>query len=223
MIEIWGRRNSSNVIPVMWAVAETGRDFRRHDAGGSFGGLNTPAYLAMNPNGLVPTLHDGDAVIWESHAIIRYLAAQYSAGDLWDPDPAKRSLSDRWLEWAKSTGNPAIMGLFFSIVRTEPEARDPAVIAKFTEAAAKVWTVLDAHLAQQPYLGGDRLTMGDLPLGSLAHRYFHMDVARPDLPNVAAWYERLTQRPAYAEHCMIELGANPAEWNALERAGANPA
>ena len=223
MIEIWGRRNSSNVIPAMWALAETGREYRRHDVGGSFGGLNTPAYLAMNPNGLVPTLVDGDAVIWESNAIIRYLAAKYCEGGLWDEDPAKRSLADRWLEWAKSTGNPATMGLFFATTRTEPEKRDPAVIAKFTESAAKAWTFLDHHLSAQPYLAGESFTMGDISFGSLAHRYFHMDVARPDLPHVKAWYGRLAERPAYAEHCMIEFGANPEEWLALERAGANPA
>ena len=222
MIEIWGRRNSSNVVPVLWAVAESGVDFRRHDAGGSFGGLDTPEYRALNPNRLVPTLVDGDTVIWESIAIIRYLAAKYGAGGLWDPDPAKRSLADRWLDWAKSTGNPPTMGLFFATVRTEPAARDAAAIARLTEAAAKTWRFLDDHLADKSYLAGDHLTMGDLPLGALAYRYFHMDVERPDVPHVTAWYERLVARPAYAAHCMIDFGANPAEWHALERAGANP-
>mgnify|MGYP002527179708 CR=1 FL=1 len=223
MIEIWGRRNSSNVIPILWAVAESGQAYRRHDVGGSFGGLDTPESFAMNPNGLVPTLVDGDTVIWESTTIIRYLAAQYCAGGLWDPDPAKRALADRWMYWAKSTGGPAIIGLVFATVRTEPDARDPAAIERLTEATTEVWQFLDRHLADKPYLAGDHLTMGDLPLGALAHRYFHMDVARPDLPNVAAWYGRLCERPAYAEHCMIDFGADPAEWLALERAGANPA
>ncbi len=223
MIEIWGRRNSSNVIPVLWAVGESGQDFLRHDVGGSFGGLDTPDYRAMNPNSLVPTLVDDGFVVWESCATIRYLGAKYSSGDLWDEDPARRSLADRWMEWAKSTGNVATMGLFFATVRTETEARNPTTVAKYTEATTRVWQFLDAQLAERPYLAGDRLTMGDIPLGALAHRYFHMDVARPDLPHVKAWYERLAQRPAYAEHCMIEFGANLAEWNALERAGANPA
>ena len=223
MIEVWGRRNSSNVVPVMWAVSETGQDYRRHDVGGSFGGLDTPAYRALNPNGLVPTLVDGDTVIWESNAIVRYLAAKYCADRLWDTDPAKRSLADRWMEWGKSTGAPATMGLFFATVRTEPAQRDTAAIERLTEAAAKVWTFLEAQLADQPYLAGDRLSMGDIPMGALAHRYFQMDVARPVLPNVAAWYERLTQRSAYAEHCMIDFGADPAAWLSLERAGANEA
>ncbi len=206
----------------MWAVAETGKAYRRQDVGGSFGGLDTPDYRAMNPNGLVPTLVDGDVTLWESNAIIRYLAAKYCAESLWDPDPAKRALADRWMEWAKSTGNIATMGLFLATVRTEPDARDPAAIEKFTDATAKVWQFLDGHLADKAYLAGDSLTMGDFPLGALAHRYFHMDVARPNLPNVAAWYDRLRERPAYAEHCMIDFGADPAEWLALERAGANP-
>ena len=223
MIEIWGRRNSSNVIPVLWAAAESKVEFCRHDVGGSFGGLDTPEYRALNPNGLVPTLVDDGFVVWESNVIIRYLAAKYCSDSLWDSDPVRRSLADRWLEWAKSTASPAIMGLFWALVRTETEARDAAKIARLTEATSKVWLFLDAHLADQPYLAGDRLTMGDLPLGSLAHRYFHMDVARPELPNVAAWYGRLCERPAYGEHCMIEFGSDLTEWNALERAGANPA
>ena len=223
MIEIWGRRNSSNVIPVLWAVAEPGQAYRRHDVGGSFGGLESPEYRAINPNGLVPSLVDGDVTIWESNAIIRYVAAKYGSGGLWDDDPARRSLADRWLDWAKTTANPPAMGLFWATVRTEPAARDGDTIAKLTEATAKVWQFLDAHLAERPYLAGDRLTMGDLPLGALAHRYFQMDVERPDLPHVRAWYERLCERPAYAAHCMLDFGADPAEWLALERAGANPA
>ncbi len=223
MLEIWGRRNSSNVIPVMWAVGETGAAYRRHDVGGSFGGLDTPEYLAMNPNGLVPTLSDDGEILWESNAIVRYLAAKYCADDLWHADPARRSLSDRWMEWAKSTGVVATMGVFFATVRTEPDKRDPAAIARFAEAAARNWRFVDAQLSGRPYLAGDSLTMGDIPLGALVHRYFQLDVARPELPHVRAWYDRLSERPAYREHCMIDFGANPAEWHALERAGANPA
>ncbi len=223
MLEIWGRRNSSNVIPAMWAVGETGVAWRRHDVGGSFGGLDTPEYLAMNPNGLVPTLSDDGHIVWESNAIIRYLSAKYCADSLWQADPARRSLSDRWMEWGKSTGVVATMGVFFATVRTEPDKRDAAKIARFTEAAAKNWQFLDGQLSDRPFLAGDSLTMGDIPMGALAHRYFHMDVARPELPHVRAWYDRLAERPAYREHCMIDFGANPAEWHALERAGANPA
>ena len=223
MLEVWGRRNSSNVIPVMWAVGETGEAYRRHDVGGSFGGLDTPEYLAMNPNGLVPTLNDNGHIVWESSAIIRYLAAKYGADSLWHADPALRSLSDRWMEWTKSTGAVATMGAFFATVRTEPDKRDPTKIARFAEAAAKNWQFLDAQLSDRPYLAGDSLSMGDIPLGALVHRYYQLDVARPDLPHVKAWYDRLAERPAYREHCMIDFGANPAEWHALERAGANPA
>ena len=221
MLEIWGRRNSSNVIPIMWAVGETGEAWRRHDAGGSFGGLDTPEYRAMNPNGLVPTLSDDGFVVRESNAIIRYLAAKYDVSGLWAADPAQRSLADRWMEWHKSTGSLATMAVFFATVRTEPADRDQAYIARKVEAAAGNWQFVDAQLAERPYLAGDSLTMGDLPMGALAHRYFQLDIDRPSLPHVTTWYERLAERPAYAEHCMFELGANPAEWLSLERAGAN--
>ena len=115
------------------------------------------------------------------------------------------------------------MGVFFATVRTEPDKRDPAAIARFAEAAARIWQFLDAQLSGRPFLAGDSLTMGDIPLGALVHRYFQLDVARPELPHVRAWYDRLSERPAYREHCMIDFGANPAEWHALERAGATPA
>ena len=118
MLEIWGRRNASNVIPVMWAIGELDIPYLRHDVGGSFGGLDTAEYLAMNPNGRIPTITDDGCILWESNAIIRYLSAKYGEGSLWNPDPAIRSSADRWMEWFKTTEKAISQGFdrsrFFS-------------------------------------------------------------------------------------------------------------
>ena len=219
MLEIWGRRNASNVIPVMWAIGEMGITYLRHDVGGSFGGLDTAEYRAMNPNGRIPTITDDGCTLWESNAIIRYLSAKYGEGSLWNPDPAIRSLADRWMEWFKTTAYPHYIKLFWAIARTEPAHRDPAVIAASAKALGDSLQILDAQLATHPYVAGDSLTMGDIPFGPAAYRYFNLDIERPELPNVSAWYRRLCDRSAYQEHAMIPFGRNPAEWDTLERAG----
>ncbi len=218
MLEVWGRRNASNVIPVMWAIGEMDIPHVRHDVGGSFGGLDTPEYLAMNPNGSIPTITDGGCTLWESNAIVRYLAAKYGDGILWDSDAAARSLADRWMEWFKTTAYPNYIKLFWAVVRTEPTHRDPGAIAAYAEALGESLKILDAHLAAHAYVAGDGLTMGDIPFGPAAYRYFNLDVERPELPNVTAWYRRLCGRPAYREHVMIPFGRNPAEWYGFERA-----
>ena len=216
MLEIWGRRNSSNVIPVMWAVGELGLPHRRHDAGGSFGGLDRPDYLAMNPNGRIPTINDEGFVLWESNAIVRYLCRRYGQGGLLPDSEAECAVADQWMEWCKTTPYPDCIALFWAIVRTEPVSRDPAVIRARHDSLVKALKILEAHLAGRTYVAGDRVTMADMPLGPMIHRYFDLDVAHADFPNVRAYYERLRERPAFREHAMIPFGRNPAEWYRLE-------
>ena len=102
MLEIWGRRNSGNAIPVMFAVGELGLNYKRHDVGGSFGGLDTAAYAQLNPNRKIPTVNDNGRVIWESQTIIRYLAREYGSGTLWPEDSYELAMADQWMEWALS-------------------------------------------------------------------------------------------------------------------------
>ncbi len=220
MLEVWGRRNASNVMPVMWAIGELALPHRRHDVGGSFAGPDDPAYLAINPHGRIPTIVDGDCALWESNAIILYLAARYGEGGLWHPDPATRSVADRWMEWLKTTVYPSYIELFWAIVRTEPAHRNRTAILALADSLAGALRTLDAHLADHPYVAGDHLTMGDIPFGPAIYRYLHLEIERPDLPNLAAWYRRLSDRPAYREHVMVPFGRNPAEWYVLERANA---
>ena len=204
MLEIWGRKYSSCVIPVMWAVGEIELDHVLHVSGGSFGGLDTLEYGRMNPNREIPTICDDSLVLWESHAIVRYLAQSYGQGKLWPLNPAERAVSDQWMEWCKSHAFPAVFPLFLSTVRTEPEKRDMAAIAAKAEEAGKLLRILD-----------DRL--GDIPLGAVIYRYFNVDVDRPALNNISAWYDKLCTRPAFQQHVMNFFGTNPQEWLELER------
>ncbi len=221
MLEIWGRPYSSNVIPVIWCANELNLDYTLQLAGGSFGKLDTDDYQTINPNRMIPAIRDGDFSLWESHAIVRYLCSQYSAGELWPKDSKTRALADQWMEWSASLAFPPVIQLFFATVRTQPEARDLSKINSLRDQAAKTLSLLDSHLSQQDYVAGEHFTMGDIPLGCVTYRYFNVDVERPNLPHLEAWYQRLCQRPAYQQHVMRFFGTNPTEWQALENACAS--
>ena len=221
MLEIWGRPYSSNVIPVIWTANELGLEYTLQLAGGSFGKLDTPEFAQINPNRMIPAIRDGDFALWESLAIVRYLCDSYGAGGLSPADPQTRAVADQWMEWSASRAFMPVIYLFFATVRTQPADRDPAKIAALRDEAHAALTILDGHLARQPYVCGASFTMGDIPLGCIAYRYFTVDVERPALPHVEAWYQRLTERPAYQAHVMRHFGTNPDEWAALEKACAS--
>ena len=220
MITVWGRRNSMNVQKVMWALGELDLPYQRQDVGGSFGGTDGDAYRNMNPNGLVPTIQDGDLVLWESNAVVRYLARSYGADELWPADAAGQARADQWMDWAISTFGPPFFGAFFHLIRLPAEKADPEVVASGVRACARMLGLLDRRLSASPYLGGDSLTVADIPLGAMAYRYFNLDIERPEAPNVAAWFARLQSRPAYQKHVMIPFGSNVEEWQTLEAASA---
>ncbi len=205
MLEIWGRPNSINVQKVMWTVAELGLPHRRIDAGGPFGGLDTETYGRLNPNRRIPTLVDDGVVVWESNAIVRYLAARYGAGDLWPEDPAERALADRWMDWQIAEVMPHLHPVFWNLVHTPPERRDRAAVARGAEALARVWAVADGWLEERPWLAGARFTMGDIPLGCAYWRYRSLEIPRPGLPRFEAWFARLAERPAFRTHVMLPL------------------
>lgn len=205
MLKVWGRANSLNVQKVMWAVAELGVAHERIDVGGAFGGLSTPTFVEMNPNRLIPVLEDGDTVVWESNAIVRYLAARYGAGGLWPEDPGRRAMADRWMDWQLTTIQPHLSPIFLGLIRTPEAERDMGAIAAHAERLGEAMRILDTHLATRPFVAGDALTMGDIPLGCVWWRYANLAIARPDLPNLEAWHQRLTAREPYRRHVMIPL------------------
>ena len=218
MLEILGRPYSSNVIPVIWTANELGLKYTLQLAGGSFGKLDTQQYAQINPNRMIPAIRDGNFALWESLAIVRYLCDRYGADNLSPADPQTRAIADQWMEWSASKAFAPVIYLFFATVRTQPADRDLAKIAVLRDEANEALIILDAHLADRPYVCGDRFTMGDIPLGCVAYRYFNVDVDRPALPNVEAWYQRLAERAPFRDHVMRHFGTNPDEWAALEKA-----
>lgn len=218
MIEIFSRRNSSNVLPVMWTLGELDISYKRHDVGGSFGGTKTPDYLALNPNGRIPTIRDGKFVLWESNAIVRYLCRKYDKTNHLLPSTEEfYALADQWMDWYKTTLYPPYIDLFWSIVRTEPALRSEVVIADRHRATQPALQVLNDHLSETSYMVADRLTMADIPIGCLIYRYFKLELDRPEYLAIDAWYKRLCERPAYHEHVLFPFGTNPAEWYRYER------
>ncbi len=206
MIKIWGRRNSFNVQKVLWLVGELGIEFEHVPAGGSFGRLDEPAFRALNPHGRIPVIEDGAVVVWESHAILRYLAASYGRGGLWGDDPADRAAVDQWMEWSQTTLQPELLnGVFWGYFRTPPAQRDLAAIELSVRRCAQHYRLLDRLLAQHPFVAGAELSLADIPIGTSLYRYFGMDIEHPSVPNVQAWYRRLQQRPAYREHVMVSF------------------
>jgi glutathione S-transferase len=206
MLRIWGRTSSSNVMKVLWLCEELGIPFERVDAGGAFGRTKEPGYLAMNPNALVPTIEDGDFVLWESNAIMRYLARSRAPGSGIYPGDAKVAADcDRWLDWQLGTLNPPMTTIFFTYVRIPEPERDMAAAATARDAAEALWRMVDAKLAGGDFVCGASFTIADIALGIYAWRWFNLPVARAPMPRLAAWFERLKARPGYAKHVALPM------------------
>jgi glutathione S-transferase len=205
MLKIWGRTNSINVQKVLWCCGELGLDYERIDAGMQFGVNNTPEYRAMNPNGLVPTIDDAGFVLWESHAIVRYLARKHGLGSLWPDDPRAAADADRWMEWYSTTVWQHVRPIFWTLVRTPPEKRNMAEVEENRQKLAGVLTIADARLKDRDYLAGASFTMADIPLGVACFRWFNLPIERPALTNLAHWFTRISHRPEFQKHCAMPL------------------
>jgi glutathione S-transferase len=144
-------------------------------------------------------------VLWESNAVVRYLAAKHGAGGLWPDDLRTRAAADQWMDWQVSTFWPAIRALFMGLVRTPEAERDHQAIETSRQKTAEVLGIVDAHLASRPFLAGDALTIGDIPLGCGIWRWMALPIERPPLPNVQRWFDALAQRPAYKKVVMLPL------------------
>jgi len=204
MLKIWGRISSINVRKVVWCAQELGLAFERVDAGRDFGIVQTPAYRALNPNSLVPTIEDvlddgGRVVLWESNVVVRYLCARHASGTLYPEPLAARFDAERWMDWQQTTLNPAGRDAFMQWVRTPADRRDAAAAARSVADTERLLTRLDAHLAARTHMTGDRFTMADVPIGCELHRWFGLPPAeykRPAWPNVERYFAMLRARPA---------------------------
>jgi glutathione S-transferase len=198
-ITVWGRKSSVNVQSVLWALDELSLDYVRHDAGFVYGVVDTPEFRAMNPNGLVPVLIDGEREpIFESAAIVRYLGAQYGAEPFWPQDPASRAQVDKWAEWAKlNFGAPFILTVFWKLVRTRADQINYETLQRSLDQVEAVLAHADAKLAKSRYIAGDEFSFADIMLGYALFRYFDIDVVRRAMPNLRRYYDLLGKRPAY--------------------------
>ena len=202
MITFYGRKTSDNVQKAWWMLLETGQPFEHIERGGRFGGLDDPEFLALNPHGRVPLLVDGATSVWESTAIIRYLAAQYCAPAIWPPSPRDRAEVDKWMDWAQSRLYPASNRLFWLSVRTPVEDQDAGKIAATADDLNGSMLRLESQLEGRNYLTGDSLSLADIVAGATLYRYIENPNDKPGLPNVLKWYGRLRDRPAYQEAVM---------------------
>lgn len=201
MIKIWGRNTSSNVQKAMFAVGELNLAHKRIDIGGPFGMNKEPPYLALNPNGLVPTLEEDDGfLLWESNSIIRYLAAKYGAGTLEPSDLYARALAGKWMDWQLSVLGPALTPVFWGLIRTPVEQRDHKAIADGKVKTTAAVRILDEQFAKTPYAAGDVFSMGDIPIAIMCYRYRELVPERPAFPNFERWYAAISTRPAFRDH-----------------------
>jgi glutathione S-transferase len=201
VLKIWGRANSVNVQKVLWCLAELDLAYERFDAGMAFGRNHEPDYLAMNPNARVPTLVDGDFVLWESNSVMRYLCLAYDAGSPIYPKGAKRRAGvDRWLDWTLSTLQPVDRPVFWALVRTPAAERDMAAIQRDADAEAVVWQVAERYLATNRFIEGDDFTLADIALGAYARRWFGVEgVTKPKLPHLERWFAQFSTRPGFVK------------------------
>jgi glutathione S-transferase len=200
MLKIWGRTTSSNVQKVMWAVGELGLKYERIDIGGPFGKNKEPAYLAMNPNGLVPTLEEEDGfLLWESNSVVRYLTAKHRS-PLEPADLRTRAHAQKWMDWQLAVAGPAIFPVFWGLVRTPPEKRDQASIDAGKVKINEAMKILDAQLAKTQFVASDAFSYGDIPVGIIAHRYVSLVTDRPAMKGLERWHAALLARPAYKQH-----------------------
>jgi len=199
VLRIWGRISSVNVQKVVWAADELGLACERTEAGGAFGVVATPEYRRMNPNGLVPVIEDDGFVLWESNAIVRYLAAKHAPGTLWPGDLRRRADADRWMDWQATTFTPAMRDAFWQLVRTPADKRDAAALEASRAASEKAAALLDAHMAGRAFVAGESFTAADIVLGCAAHRWLHLPLAREPRPEMERWYASLGARPGAAQ------------------------
>lgn len=207
MITVWGRNNSTNTKKVLWTLEELGLPYEQVMAGMEYGKNTDAGFLALNPNGLVPLLQDGetDLILWESNAIVRYLAAQYGEGRLWPPVPAKRAIGDKWLDWANQTLAPVHRVLLTGLVRTPEEKRDHSTLYEKQLQCEELLLLMDEALADQPWFSGGQFGLGDIALAPFIWNLDHMGLPWQPRPNLERWKEQLAKRPAYEKIVMIEV------------------
>ncbi|PWC12608.1 glutathione S-transferase family protein [Brenneria corticis] len=205
MIQVWGRKTSSNVQALMWCLGELGLDYNRYDIGHKYGGNDTPEFLAMNPNGTVPVLRDGEGLpMWETGAILRYLAGKYGTNIFWPNDIEARAEIDKWGEWAKiNIAMNFTAPVFWMVVRTAAKHRNEQALKKALQALHGKFDIAEEQIKKHGYLAGKAFSLADIQFGHILYRYFDINIERPSYPLIEKYYEELKKRPAFVEHVIL--------------------
>ena len=218
MITVWGRKNSANVQKVLWTLEELGVRYRREAVGGSFGGNHDADFLAMNPMGLVPVIRDGEVTMFESNAIIRYLAARYGQGGLRPADHLQLAMAEQWMEWQQQSVGPPVMTLFMNLVRTPVAKRNTAAVADAEERASAILKIADAHLARNDWFAGPAFSFGDIVMGCFLWRYLGLECSKPEIPHVREWMEAIEEREAFKSTvASVPRARDLADWTRIEK------
>ena len=204
MLKLWGRNSSSNVEKITWACEEMGLDYDHAEVGGKFGGLNEDSYRAMNPNMLVPAIEDDGFMLWESNAILRYLAETYGQDTLWIGDTKTRAVADQWMDWCQTVVRPTMLPIVFGLIVPPPEQRNPEMMEMELRTAEIVWGIFNDFLEGRDFVAGERFTMGDIPPAVMAYRWFWADINHPKLEPLEAWFARMRERPGF-RHNVLEV------------------
>jgi glutathione S-transferase len=194
-IKVWGRTTSSNVKKVLWVAHDLKIDIDRIDAGGKYGVVDTPAYKALNPNSRVPTIEDGDFVLWESNSIMRYFCDKFDGEALYPADPQTRADINRWLDWALSVLVPADTKVFLATIRVPEAQHDKAAIAKMVDGLARVYDIMNKRLEGRKYVVNDRFSLADIAFSVHVDRWLRNPFLKekPDFPNNTAWLHRVRE------------------------------
>lgn len=201
MLHILGKASSINVRKVLWACAELELPFEREDWGSGFKSTQTPEFMSLNPNAMVPVIRDDDFVLWESNSIIRYLASRYSGAQLYPAQPKARARVDQWIDWQASDLNKSWTYAFLSLVRQSPEHQDETLLAAAFNQWSRHMEILNRQLESTgAYVSGDAFSLADIPIGLSVNRWFETPLEHPAFPAVSAYYERLSHRPGYLLH-----------------------
>ena len=206
MLQILGRTRSINVRKVLVTCDEIGIPYERSDLPAGLETQRDPAFLALNPNGLISVIKDGDFVLWESNTICRYLAAKHRRTDLLPAEPRERALVERWMDWQAMELNAAWIYAFLSLVRKDPNHTDPLQIATSAASWNRHIGILDGQLQRTgAFAAGSEFTLADVVLGLSVHRWLSTPIERPDFPAVLAYYGNLRSRPAFAAHATASV------------------
>ncbi len=217
MMTLWGRRSSANVQKVLWALGELGLPFERKVVGGSFGGTRDEAYLRMNPNALVPALQDGDVTMFESNAIVRYLAARYQPGLLQPADWPQRAAAEQWMDWQQNGIAAPVVSIFMSTVRSDLQPGSAAAVEAAQAAISRAFAIADAHLASHTWFAGSDFSFGDVVGAVFLWRYRGMGHSFADFTHLNRWFAAATARAAFKAHVELPVARTLEEWNQIER------